>query len=155
MGFTSILALKRQRLKNVLISGVIGASVILGGCGNSVNYDIPDDAVAITDINENTYSNPNDSEDTYGCVEIDGVTYVIFGTQGTTITDQEIGSCIAYSKTDSNERFYEVKGSHDFIASYYVHGVMSQFDFLRSVDTIGVDIDIPDFIDSLGYEIWN
>jgi hypothetical protein len=32
---------------------------------------------------------------------------------------------------------------------------MEQFNFLRSVDTIGVDIDIPDFIDSLGYEIWN
>jgi hypothetical protein len=32
---------------------------------------------------------------------------------------------------------------------------MEQFDFWRSVDTIGKEIDVPDFIDSMGYEIWN
>jgi hypothetical protein len=32
---------------------------------------------------------------------------------------------------------------------------MEQFDFWRSVDTIGKEIDVPDFIANLGYEIWN
>jgi hypothetical protein len=147
--------MKIQRLKNILIGGVIGVSVILSGCGNSVNYDIPDDAIAISDENENTYVNPNDSDDSYGYVEIDGVIYLPYGTQGKTITGKEVGSCIAYSGTDSNNRFYKVNGNNDFIASYYVGGEMEQFDFWRSVDTIGEEIDIPDFIDDMGYEIWN
>lgn len=31
---------------------------------------------------------------------------------------------------------------------------MEQVRFLRKADTIGKDIEIPDFIDDLGYEIW-
>jgi hypothetical protein len=149
------LYMKKCVLRNLFISGLVGVCVILGGCGNSINYDIPNDAIAITDTDDNIYSNPNDSKDTYGYVEIDGVKYILYGTQKTTITNKEIGSCIAYNKADSNERFYEVNGSNDFIASYYVNGEMEQFNFWRSVDTIGVNIDIPDFIDSLCYEIWN
>jgi ABC-type oligopeptide transport system substrate-binding subunit len=142
-------------LKNVLIAGVIAVCMLLSGCENSVNYDIPGDAIAISDRNENTYLNPNDSEDAYSYVEIDGVMYLPYGTQGKTITSKEVGSCIAYSETDSNERFYEVNGTNDFIASYCVDGEMEQFDFWRSADTIGKEIDVPDFIDDLGYEIWN
>jgi hypothetical protein len=147
--------MKTHVLKKALIGGVIGICVILGGCGNSVNYDISDDAIAISDVNENTYLNPNDNDDRYGCVEIDGVKYIPYGTQGKTITNKEVGLCIAYSEADSNDRYYEVNGNNDFIANYYVGSEMGQFDFLRSVDTIGKDIDIPDFIDNLGYEVWN
>jgi hypothetical protein len=86
---------------------------------------------------------------------IDGVKYIPYGTQAKTITNKEVGSCIAYSETDSNERFYEVNGNNDFIASYYVDSEMEQFNFLRSVATIGKEIDVPDFIDDLGYKIWN
>jgi hypothetical protein len=54
---------------------------------------------------DNTYLNPNDSEDSYSYVEIDGVIYLPYGTQGKTITNKEV--------------------------------------------------DVPDFIETLGYEIWN
>jgi hypothetical protein len=147
--------MKAHIAKNVLIGGGIGACVLFGGCENSVNLDIPEDAVAISDRNENTHVNPNDREDSYSSVEIDGVVYIPYGTQGKTITNKEVGACIAYSEADPNDRFYEVNGNQDFVASYYVGGVMEQFDFWRSVDTIGQEIDIPDFIDDLGYEIWN
>jgi hypothetical protein len=147
--------MKTHALKNVLFGGVIGVCVLFGGCGNSVNLDIPEDAIAIADRNENTYVNPDDREDTYSYVEIDGVMYIPYGTQGESITNKEVGSCIAYSETDSNDRFYEVNGNRDFIASYYVDGKMEQFDFWRSADTLGEEVDVPDFIDSLGYEIWN
>jgi hypothetical protein len=142
-------------IKNILIGGIMGVCVILGGCGNSVDYDITDSAIAVSDTNENTYLNPNDSNDRYGYVEIDGVIYIPYGTQSRNITNEEIGSCIAYSKTDSNDRFYEVNGYDDFIANYYVGGEMEQFTFLRNAGTIGKEIDVPDFIDSLDYEIWN
>jgi hypothetical protein len=72
--------MKTHVLKKALIGGIIGVCIIFGGCGNSVNYDIPDDATAISDRNENTYLNPNDSEDSYSYVEINGVTYIPYGT---------------------------------------------------------------------------
>jgi hypothetical protein len=146
--------MKMQLLKNVLLIVVISVFVIFSGCGNSVCYDIPNDAIAISDRNENTYINPNDSEDSYSYVEIDGVTYIPYGTQGKTITSEEVGSCIAYNEADSNDRFYKVNGNNDFIANYYVGSEMEQFGFWRRVDTIGKEIDIPNFIDDLGYEIW-
>jgi hypothetical protein len=148
-------SMKIHTLKNAIICGIIGACVIYGGCGNSVNYDITNDAIAISDKNQSTYVNPEDSTDTYSTVEINGVTYIPYGTQGKTITNKEIGSCIAYSKTDTNDRFYDINGNSDFIARYYVDGEMEQFDFLRSADTLGKEIDIPDFIDDSGYDIWN
>jgi hypothetical protein len=49
--------------ENILITKNIGICVIFSSYENSVNYDIPDDAIAISDRNENTYS----------YVEIDGV----------------------------------------------------------------------------------
>jgi hypothetical protein len=128
---------------------------MLSGCGNLVDYGIPNDAVAISDRNGNTYLNPNDSEDSYSYVEIDEVKYIPYGTQGKRITSKEVGSCIAYSEADTNDRFYEVIGSNDFVANYYVGGVMEQFDFWRSADTIGKEIAVPNFIDSLGYKIWS
>jgi hypothetical protein len=147
--------LSARVLKNFLLVGLIGACVFLGGCGNAVNYDLTEDAVAISDSNDHTYFNPNDAEDRYHYVEIDGVKYIPYGTQGKRMTNREVGACIAYSAADSNDRFYEVIGSSDFVARYDVGGVMEQFDFWRSVDTIGKEIDVPDFIDPLGYDIWN
>jgi hypothetical protein len=147
--------MKTRLLKNRWIGVVIGACVMLSGCMNSVHYDIPSDAIPISCSDEMVYVNPNDSEDTYAYVEINGVRYLPYGTQGKTITSKEVGSCIAYEETDSNDRFYAVKGSDTFIARYYVHGEMEQFGFWRSADTIGQEIDIPDFIIDLGYEIWN
>jgi hypothetical protein len=147
--------MKTRALKKALIGGVIGVCIILGGCGNSVNYDISEDAIAISDRNENTYVNPNDNDDSYSYVEINGVKYIPYGTQGKKITNEEVGVCIAYNEEDSKDRFYEVNGNNDFIANYYVDSEMEQFDFWRNADTIGEKIDVPDFIDDMGYEIWN
>jgi hypothetical protein len=143
-----------MKIKNGLIGMLIGVCLLLSGCGNAVNIDIPDTAIALSDQNENTYINPNDSEDSYRSVEINGVIYIPYGTQGKSMTNKEIGACIAYSESDSRERFYAVNGNTDFIANYYVDSEMQQFDFWRSVDTLGKEREVPDFIEDLGYEIW-
>jgi ABC-type oligopeptide transport system substrate-binding subunit len=144
--------MKMRILKGTLLCMTIGVCVVLSGCGNSVNYDLTKDSIAVSD--EDVYTNPDNSEDTYACVEINGVTYIPYGTQGKKITNKEVGDCIAYSSTDSDERFYEVIGTDNYIAFYSNDGVMEQFDFWRNIDTIGKEIDSFDFIASLGYEIW-
>jgi hypothetical protein len=147
-------SMKTSLLKIACIAGVIAGCVMMGGCANWAYDAIPDDAVAISDRNETTWGDPNDSEASYSCVEIEGVQYLPYGTQGKTLTSQDIGACIAYSEADSNERFYEVKGTKDFIANYYVGGEMEQLDFWRRADTIGQEIAVPDFIEDLGYALW-
>lgn len=42
-----------------------------------------------------------------------------------------IGECIAYEEDDDNQRYYEVIGTEDFIADYYVNGEMEQINFMR------------------------
>lgn len=128
----------------------------LAGCTKSKKLDleIKESSIAITGRNENTYYSPVNEEDTYCFVEISDRIYVPFGTQNRTITGEMVGECIAYEQGDSNSRYYEVIGNDDFIANYYVAGIMEQVSFWRAADTIGKSIEIPSFIEDLGYDIW-
>lgn len=38
--------------------------------------------------------------------------------------------------------------------NYYVNGMMEQPDFYRAIDTVGVDVHTPNYIESLDYDIW-
>lgn len=137
-----------------LIVCLLTICTLLSGCGKQINWDITDESIEIVDSNKNDYVNPNNKEDGYCFVEINGIIYLPYGVQNKTITGDMIGECIAYEEDDENERYYEVIGTDKFIASYYVNGEMEQVCFLRREDTIGYDIDIPNFIGDLGYEIW-
>lgn len=137
-----------------LIACLLIICTLLSGCGKQINWDITDESIEIGDSNKNDYVNPNNKEDGYCYVQINGIIYLPYGVQNMTITGDMIGECIAYEEDDENERYYEVIGTDKFIASYYVNGEMEQVCFLRREDTIGHDIDIPNFIDDLGYEIW-
>ena len=141
--------------KFIAVSILIGC-ILLGGCStiSQIDYDITDNSKAITIDDDHVYVNPNDPEDGYQIVTIDNRDYILYGTQGKTMTGGMIGECIAYDSEDNADRFYEVVGTEDYIAEYYVVGEMMQFDFLRAIDTIDKDIDTPEFIDDLGYDIW-
>ncbi len=141
-------------MKKTMIGFVLFGCMLLCGCGSKVNWDIADNAIEIGDTNKNEYVSPYDKEDAYIYVEINGVMYLPYGVQGERITGDMIGACIAYEVDDDNQRYFKVNGSDEFIADYYVGGEMEQVRFLRKADTIGKDIEIPDFIDDLGYEIW-
>ena len=141
-------------MKNKLIVCLLIICTLLSGCGKQINWEITDKSIKIRNSNENEYVNPNNKEDGYCYVEINGILYLPYGVQNKTITGDMIGECIAYEEDDENQRYYKVIGTDNFIAGYYVNGIMEQVSFLRRIDTIGNDIDIPDFIDDLGYEIW-
>lgn len=134
---------------------VLFTMLSLAGCSSKINYDITDSSVALNGLKDNIYINPDDSDDTYLYIEIDGVVYVPFGVQNATITGDMIGECIAYDADDSNSRYYKLIDNSDFIASYHVSGVMEQFTFFRRIDSKDKDIDIPDYIYDQEYLIWN
>lgn len=128
--------------------------LLLTGCTPKINLDITENSQAIVSRNDNTYYNPKDVEDTYCFVEINGEKYLPFGTQDGRLTGDIIGECIAYEKDDRSERYYEVIGHKEFVAAYYISGVMEQWEFFRSEKTLGKEIETPDFIYDFGYDIW-
>lgn len=125
--------------------------LMLGGCGKSVIYDMPD---GVQEIETCDYKNPDDPEDGYCAIEYNGRIYAPYGTQGKTIKDSMIEKCIGYTDGDTNCRVYTLSGTDDYIADYYVNGEMEQFHFSRAVDTVGKEIETPDYIISLDYELW-
>lgn len=125
--------------------------LLLGGCGKSVIYDLPD---GVQEIETCDYTNPDDPEDGYRAIIYEGRTYVFYGTQGKTIKDSMIEKCIGYTDGDTNSRVYTLVGTDDYIADYYVNGEMEQFHFSRAVDTIGKEIETPDYITGLDYDLW-
>ncbi len=114
---------------------------ILSGCV-PINYDITDRSQPVI----------VDSDGEYIKVKINERVYVPFGTLNGNVDGRNIGECIAYNKNDSNERYYSIMGTDDFIAEYYVDNIMSQMFFLRAEDTIGKDIEVPAFINDQGYD---
>lgn len=141
-------------IKRISVLILALALLFLSGCAKKLDLEIKDSSVEITGRNNNTYYSPLSEEDTYCFVEINSKIYIPFGTQSGKITGEMVGECIAYEDSDSNSRYYEVIGNDNFIAAYYVGGVMEQIDFWRAADTIGTDIEIPSFIEELGYDIW-
>ena len=143
-------------MRKYIAISILISCILLGGCSaiSSVNQDITDNSKAITIDDNHVYVNPNDPEDGYQVVTVNNRDYILFGTQGKTITGDMIGECIAYDSEDNARRYYRVVGTDDYIAEYYVVGVMEQFVFLRAIDTMDKDIDTPNFIDDLDYDIW-
>lgn len=141
-------------IKRISVLILALALLFLSGCAKKLDLEIKDSSVEINGRNNNTYYNPQNEDDTYCFVEINSRIYVPFGTQNGKITGDMVGECIAYEDGDSNVRYYEVIGNDDFIANYYVAGIMEQVSFWRAADTIGKSIEIPSFIEDLGYDIW-
>lgn len=141
-------------MKKITCVILVFSLFLMCGCSKRIDYDIKDSSVKITGRNNNTYLNPDNKEDGYCFVEINGVKYLPFGTQDKTITGDIVGDCIAYEDEDENCRYYEVIGHEEFIASFYTAGIMEQWEFFRSEKTIGEEVEIPSFIYDLGYDIW-
>ena len=121
------------------------------GCRTGKIYRLPDN---ISELKTGTYINPDDKEDSYLTIIYNGREYAAYGVQGKTIKDSMIDKCIGYIDGDTNSRVYSLVDTKDYIADYYVNGVMEQVGFLRAIDTIGKSVDTPDYIDDLEYDIW-
>ena len=128
----------------------VGAAALMAGCGDGA-YALPADA---PQLEQATYVNENDKEDTYNAIMYGGREYVCYGTLGGSFRDKEVEACIGYTGSDRNERVCTLRATKDYIMQTYVNGVMDQPVFYRAADTLGKDIYTPDYIDSLDHELW-
>jgi hypothetical protein len=152
--------------KNVVVIGTILTCLLsLSGCTKRPLPELPNDAVA---FEMGTFIDDKHDGDSFGTIEYNGRTYIAYGTINDKYKQSCIESCIGYiiqdehssSVVDLNNtgrRIYSLSGDseHNFLMDYDDSvKLMNQPGFFRAIDTNGKDIDIPDYIDPLGYEIW-
>jgi hypothetical protein len=151
---------------NKKIIGVILVACILmlAGCGKVKYPDLPDNPIA---FEMGSFEDTEHDEALFGTLEYNGRTYIGFGTISNAYKQSDLDQCIGYIVMDKNSssvpdpnntdtRVYTLAGDdhHNFLMDYDGIGEMNQPNIWRAVDTKGKDIEIPAFIDDLGYEFW-
>ena len=136
--------------------------VLLSGCrlfDDSQKFGaLPDPPVRFT---QQEYCSPDNPDDGYMAVEYRGRLYVPYGTLKGIIKPKDVKDCIGYIfreeyPDDTNAHLHTLADDPEvnFLMDYYVNGEMEQPDFYRAIDTVGKDIRIPEYIESLEYDIW-
>ena len=142
--------------KGLIIAGIWLAIVLFYVVSFNYNENalpvVPENPAYVT---MNEYFNENDPEDGYVTVKIGKREYIPFGTLESGTPLYEVAEkCIAVKEDDENTRYYSLKGSGDFIVDHNAKGFMDIDLIYRAADTMGKDIDIPDYIESNNYAIW-
>ena len=143
-------------MKRLLLGAVIGLAVfMMCGCGNGINYELPDEPIK---FRTQTFVSPVDKNDTYSAIKYNDRLYIPYGTISRSLKVEDVGECLGYivqdGVEDKNARIYKLAETGDYIVEIYINGEMDQPVFYRAEDTIGKNIDTPSYIDSLNYDIW-
>lgn len=133
-------------------------TVFASGCFRREAYALPDEPTVFYTY---SYLDSEDREDAYNAIIYNERAYLPYGTlTGTLNKSSDVECVLGYVfnsdfPDDDGERVIKLNGTDDFLMLYYVKGVMEQPMFYRAVDTMEQDIFIPDYIESLGYDIWD
>ena len=146
-------------MKRLLCAAVPALAIlIMCSCGNSINYDLPDEPETFS---TQTFVSPSDKDDTYIAIEYNGRKYIPYGTLKSKLKGDDLGECLGYivqdGAEDRNTRIYLLTADKDsdYLAEINTEGIMEQPLFLRAVDTNGKNTDIPSYIEVLGYDFWH
>lgn len=129
----------------------------LTACSGRLNPALPEDATAFACFD---YVNPQDPEDGYLALEYQGRTYLPYGTMGTRLRSADLGPCLGYpvqegqAQTDVRLCLLAADPQANFLVELFPEAVMQQPVFYRALDNAGKEIDIPEYIESLEYPIW-
>lgn len=144
---------------------VLSAMLLLCGCGK-INYpELPENALAFEMF---TFTDPEHDDASYGAIEYNGRTYISYGTLNNSFREKNIDRCVGYILQDENSssvadpentsrRVYTLTDDPEgnFLLDYdSTTTLMNQPAFFRAIDTSGVEIAVPSYIDSLEYDYW-
>ena len=135
------------------------------GCMEKSLPDLPNNAI---EFDMGTFHDTEHDDALFGSIEYSGRTYIAYGTINNKYKQSYIESCIGYiiqnansssviDPNNTNRRIYTLSGDseHNFLMEFDDSiKLMNQPAFYRAIDTNGEIIDIPNYIDSLGYEFW-
>ena len=140
-----------------ILSTLAIVALCITGCSGKVDYSLPDNPV---EFSSSSFVNPVNAEDEYAAIEYKGRTYRPFGTLKGSLNNSDIGECLGFLVQDGQKlesvRIFTLSSDDNanFLLEKDTEGEMSQASFYRAVDTVGKDITIPAFIDSLDYDYW-
>ena len=150
-----------NRIVAVLIACLL---FLLNGCGKK--YPEPgSDAVG---FQTSVFNDENSDNEGYLTFEYNGRTYMPYGTQKGSLKAKDLDRCVGYIVQDGNAssvadpndkdtRVYTLtadKETNFLMVHYIAMNWMNPPAFFRATDTRGKEIDVPSFIDDLGYEYW-
>lgn len=138
----------------------------ISGCG--INYPpLKDDAIV---FEFGDFIDHDDDDNGYGTLIYQGRTYIDYGYVKKSLKESDIIDCLGYIKIDENiqrltgsqetdTRVYTIAedANTNFLMVYYVGNSsteMTEPTFYRAMDTRGIDIKLPSFMDSYNYKYW-
>ena len=137
-------------MKKALFTIAVSTLLMTSGCGSSIDYTLPDEPIPFV---TGSFVDTADDNAGYMTITYQGRTYIPYGTQKSSITADDLGSCLGYivqdGKTIDDSRIYLLADDPD--ADYLVYmsteGIMNPTIFFRAMDTKGQNISVPDFIE--------
>lgn len=146
----------KGKIATILATLVI-AAICITGCSGRIDYSLPDNPI---EFNSSAFVNPTNAEDEYAAIEYKGRIYIPFGTLKGSLNNSDVGECLGFLVQDGQKlesvRILTLTSDDDvnFLLEQDTEGEMSQASFYRAVDTVGKEITIPAFIESLDYDYW-
>ncbi len=123
---------------------------------DSGTYTLPSDSIVFT---EEEFINPNNPDDKYAQITFNGREYISYGKLKLRKTEAVLGQCVGYIdrgyENDTQVRILVLSETEDLIVRYPLGNIGDQPIFFRARDTVKRDIEIPEYIQSLGYEFWD
>ncbi len=143
--------------KTLMIIVLMLMIVAVTGCGSKIDYGLPDNPI---EFNTSTFANPSNEADEYSAIDYEGRKYIPFGTLKGSLGSADAGECLGYLVQEGQKleevRLFTLADDREvnYLVEIDTEGEMSQPSFYRAVDTVGKEIDVPPFIDSLDYAYW-
>lgn len=143
--------------KSFILSVAAVFLIVLSGCGDKIDYSLPDNPMVFM---AETYVNPFDPDDEYMSIECKGRTYVPFGVLDGDLGGSDIEECLGFiarvgdDSTDSRVFTLTADPEQNFLVEMTPDGFMNPPMFYRAIDTYLKDIGIPEYIWDQNYDVW-
>ena len=149
----------KKKVLTLLMIGML--SLLFTGC---VDFPELDENAKCFDFSVIAYTSPEGYSEGIQTIEYNGRQYGFFGTLKNMISPMDVDKCVGYINNDINEagantdtRIYTLVDDPDnnYLLEYYIADTeMNQPTFLRAIDTNGMEIDTPRYIERLEYDYW-
>ncbi|MBP0988707.1 MAG: hypothetical protein J6S92_10545 [Oscillospiraceae bacterium] len=146
-----------KRIKPAMLTAVLLLTMLLGGCGDPANYDLP---AQPQEFKVSDFTNPELNTDAYASIEYNGRSYIPFGTLTRKLKGSDVGECLGYitqmDLKDEATRILLLQSDSDsnFLIAVNTKSESLETTVMRAIDMKKKDIPIPDLIKDEEYEFW-